>query len=344
MLIGLVIVALVVLVVPITVKKAEENIELFLLAMGVIAMTIGSRWDLLIVRDALVEPLMITGAVLVAGFLFRLAYGALGRFIDVTKRKLGLSLLVAITVVVTSLLSSVITAIMAALVLVEIVNHLRLPRTAEVKVVVFACFGIGLGAAMTPLGEPLSTITIAKLSGEPYNAGFWFLAEKLWMYIIPGILVSAFLAAAYVRKVAEDAGESHADGAEGLGAVLFRTLKVYVFVAALVLLGAGFKPFIDSFVTQMPFQGLYWINGISAFLDNATLAAAEIGPSLAIHQIESALLGLLIAGGILIPGNIPNIISAGKLKIGGKEWARVGVPTGLAMMTVCFGVILLVYR
>jgi predicted cation transporter len=343
MLIGLIIVALVVLVVPITVKKAEENIEIFLLAMGAIAMTISSRWDLPIVRDALVEPLMITAAVLIAGFLFRLAYVPLGRFVDGAKKRLGIPLLVGITVIVTSLLSSVITAIMAALVLVEIVNHLKLPRAAEVKVVVFACFGIGLGAALTPLGEPLSTITIAKLSGEPYNAGFWFLAEKLWMYILPGILVSAVLAAVFVRKEVQTGGESHGDAAEGLGAVLLRTLKVYVFVAALVLLGAGFKPFIDAFVTQMPFQGLFWLNGVSAFLDNATLAAAEIGPSLQIHQIESALLGLLIAGGILIPGNIPNIISAGKLKIRGKEWARIGVPTGLAMMAVCFVVILMVY-
>ncbi len=29
---------------------------------------------------------------------------------------------------------------------------------------------------------------------------------------------------------------------------------------------------------------------------------------------------------MLIPGNIPNIISAGKLGITSKEWARLGVP------------------
>ena len=36
-------------------------------------------------------------------------------------------------------------------------------------------------------------------------------------------------------------------------------------------------------------------------------------------------------GGMLIPGNIPNIISAGKLGITSLEWARVGVPLGLAL-------------
>ena len=71
---------------------------------------------------------------------------------------------------------------------------------------------------------------------------------------------------------------------------------------------------------------------VSAVLDNATLAAAEIGPSLEESQIKSALLGLLIAGGMLIPGNIPNIIAAHALKINSSEWARLGAPLGMLMM------------
>lgn len=61
------------------------------------------------------------------------------------------------------------------------------------------------------------------------------------------------------------------------------------------------------------------MNMVSLILDNAALAFAEIGPSLHILQIKAALLGLLISGGMLIPGNIPNIISAGKLKIRSSE-------------------------
>jgi predicted cation transporter len=56
-------------------------------------------------------------------------------------------------------------------------------------------------------------------------------------------------------------------------------------------------------------------------------------------QIEAALMGFLIAGGMLIPGNIPNIISAGKLGITNKEWARLGVPLGLVTMAVYFVII-----
>ena len=76
------------------------------------------------------------------------------------------------------------------------------------------------------------------------------------------------------------------------------------------------------------------MNLVSAVLDNATLAAAEIGPTLSEAQIKSALLGLLIAGGMLIPGNIPNIIAAHALHIKSTEWAKLGVPLGLVMMSV----------
>jgi predicted cation transporter len=110
---------------------------------------------------------------------------------------------------------------------------------------------------------------------------------------------------------------------------------------ALVLLGTGLKPIIDTYVSRIPYLGLYWINSISAIVDNATLTAAEIGPSLELHQITAALLGMLISGGMLIPGNIPNIISAGKLKIGSRQWAAIGVPIGLAIMSIVFAVILL---
>ena len=108
---------------------------------------------------------------------------------------------------------------------------------------------------------------------------------------------------------------------------------------ALIFLGEGFKPLILGYVTMIPGAGLYWINIISAVLDNATLAAAEIGPALSLQQVVGALMGLLIAGGMLIPGNIPNIIAACKLEITSAEWARTGIPLGLALMILFFGIL-----
>ena len=46
--------------------------------------------------------------------------------------------------------------------------------------------------------------------------------------------------------------------------------------------------------------------------------------------------GVVIAGGMLIPGNIPNIISASKLGISSRSWAVIGVPLGLVLMAAYF--------
>ncbi len=241
------------------------------------------------------------------------------------------------------ILSSVITAIIAAIVLVEVVSALTLDRKNEILLVVLTCFSIGLGAALTPIGEPLSTITIAKLKGEPYHADFFFLFRHLWIYIFPGVVASGILGAVVMPN---HRGQRHGlteDKAENIKNVWMRTGKVYLFVMALVFLGQGFKPIIDAYIVKIPYQWLYWLNTFSAVLDNATLAAAEIGPNMGLLQIKSALVALLIAGVMLIPGNIPNIISSGKLKIKSTEWAKIGLPLGLVMMGIYF-VLLMVFR
>jgi hypothetical protein len=64
------------------VKKIEEQIELFLLLMGSLAVTISSRGELPLLFEDLKEPIMITAAVLAAGFHFRFSYGRTGSFAD----------------------------------------------------------------------------------------------------------------------------------------------------------------------------------------------------------------------------------------------------------------------
>jgi predicted cation transporter len=108
---------------------------------------------------------------------------------------------------------------------------------------------------------------------------------------------------------------------------------------ALVFLGEGFQPLIDKYVLGLSPQLLYWVNMISAILDNATLTAAEISRQMTDTQVTAIIMGLLISGGMLIPGNIPNIVSASKLKISSKEWAAWGVPLGLIVMIIYFIII-----
>src|SRR5699024_11694609 len=110
---------------------------------------------------------------------------------------------------------------------------------------------------------------------------------------------------------------------------------------ALTFLGAGFQPFIEKYLLDLHPLILYWINSVSAILDNATLAAAEISPQMSQPTIKAILLGLTVSGGMLIPGNIPNIIAAGKLKITSLQYARFAVPVGLIAMLIYFGIIIL---
>ena len=144
------------------------------------------------------------------------------------------------------------------------------------------------------------------------------------------------LGALLTGKAAKEECITAVEDSETLRDVVMRAAKVYIFVMALLLLGAGMKIIIDKYFIAIPSEVLYWVNMLSAILDNATLTAAEIAPSLTIGQITAALMGLLIAGGMLVPGNIPNIISANKLGITSKEWARLGVPLGLVLMLVYF--------
>lgn len=237
----------------------------------------------------------------------------------------------AITVIVLGLISSIITAIIAAIVLVIIVNVLPLDRKSEVRFTVLACFSIGLGAALTPIGEPLATIAISKL-----NEDFFYLLELIGKDVIPAVLLFGLLSLFLVKPYENQDGLKSESNVESYKEIVIRSLKIYLFVMGLTFLGHGFEPFINEYVIGLSPALLYWINMISAILDNATLVAAEVSPLMDSETIRAVLLGLIISGGMLIPGNIPNIIAAGKLNITSKEWASFGVPVGLATMILYF--------
>lgn len=339
----LIAVLLIILILPLAFKPVEEQIELFLFIMGAITVSVTAQWSGHLIEEMLIEPVKITIAVFAAGFIFMLFNELLAKQSAVLLKNVGIKTFVFLLVVVLGLISSLITAIIAALVLAETIKHIKLPRKIEVKLVIITCFSIGMGAALTPIGEPLSTITIAKLQSPPYNADFWFLLRNIWWYIIPVIIALGIVAINLVDDRKEVGFEKHKDskaGKETVKDVILRTGKVYIFIMGLVLLGKGFEPLITNYISKIPHYFLYWINIVSAVLDNATLAAAEINPSMSIIQIKSAVLGLIVAGGMLIPGNIPNIIAANKLKIGSKEWAVFALPLGLGIMVMYFVIIM----
>src|SRR5699024_5160095 len=140
-----------------------------------------------------------------------------------------------------------------------------------------ACYAIGMGAALTPIGEPLSTIVTGNLNEE-----FFYLLKLLGIYIIPGVIGFGLLAAFFSKRdedKQEDVEEYESE-TESYMEIIVRSLKIYLFVMALTFLGAGFQPFIERFLLDLNPLILYWINMVSAVLDNATLAAAEISPAM----------------------------------------------------------------
>ncbi|HOL49721.1 MAG TPA: DUF1646 family protein [bacterium] len=339
---GQVIIILLVLLLPLLVHRVEKNLETFLFVMGVLSATISHFsgpehvWSLHLVEEALVEPIKITLAVCIAGFLFKRFRQSITKSIAHSEALLGPHVFAFFFIVGLGLLSSIITAIIAALVLVEIINALPLDRKFETRLTIIACFAIGLGAALTPVGEPLSTIATAKLKGPPYHADFFFLFKHLWFLIIPGVVVFGIIGA-FLRAQQQNVNtQSKVLQEETTKDILLRTGKVYLFVMALIFLGAGFRPVIDAYIVPLGDIALYWINTVSAVLDNATLASAEISPKMKLDQIQFALMGLLISGGMLIPGNIPNIIAASKLDIKSKQWAKFGLPVGFAVLVIYF--------
>jgi len=353
-----------VLSLPFFIRKVEHNLEVFLFTMGFIAVTANSLlmdipqkaieaalasggahslppiWTGALAVAALEDPLMITVAVLVAGFVFH--YGrdkfkaGIAKLID----KMSLKLFFAFIVILLGMVASIITAIIAALLLVEVITVLQLDRKTETELTILTCFSIGLGAALTPVGEPLSTIVIVTKLQED----FFYLARNIGQYIIPSVIAFGIIAYFYAGRshvtrdtLSEDKVE------EEVKEVFWRSLRVYIFVMALVLLGTGFAPLIEWYIIKLNPMVLFWVNTSSAILDNATLAAAEITKGMTQEQINAALMSLLFSGGMLIPGNIPNIIAAGKLHITSKEWAKFGVPMGAVWLAIFF-VILFILR
>lgn len=341
---GLVAITLMVLVLPFKVKRIEHNLEPFFLVMGVIAVSISELWGWEVVKDALKAPVVIGSmpigifqVVLVFGFLVYRFNAQFQRGIAFLADKLGIKIFLFLFITVLGLLSSLVSVIVMACLMAESLAALPFSKPDKIKIVVVACFAMGLGAVLTPVGEPLSTLLVHKLEGPPHNAGFLYPLEKFGVYVIPGVIALAAFGAFFVgRKMVLQPGSVAEQCAENMRSVIVRAVKVFMFVAALVLLGEGLKPLMVWYLEDVPAWGLYWINPISAVLDNATLTAVEIGPDLSEAQITSAILSLLLAGGMLIPGNIPNIVAAGRLKISMNEWARIGVPIGIVVLVLYF--------
>jgi predicted cation transporter len=317
---------------PLAFTTIEHNIEIYCLALGVLATLIGTGFTRELILEALHEPVAISIAVIVAALLFGWTRPGLERVFKRLRHQVSRPVLTAVSVFVIASISSIITAIVGALVLVEVIGFLHLGGDKRVRVTVAGCFAIGMGAALTPLGEPLST-----LAARALDLHFLGLFELLAPWVFPGVIVSSIIAGVFARGEYDEAPAS-AQVRQTYGAIFFQAGKVFAFIAGLVMISSAYGPIANEYVSKMSNDLLFWANTVSAALDNATLVALEVH-SMTLPRAREAILSLLVSGGMLIPGNIPNIVSAGALRIGSASWAKIGVPMGLVMLGIYFAVI-----
>lgn len=333
-LLGLVVLNL--LVWPLKSKWVENHLEIFLLMVGAAAVTISGMWSKEFIYDALNSPVNVAFIVLVVSIIFNYYSRYIFRVLFVLFRFFEPKYSFAILVFLLGITSSVFSVTVAALVLAEVLQVVNLEREQTVKVTVYACYAIGLGAVMLPLAEPLGLVIYKELAAGPHQADFFFVLKHFFWWIMPAISLMA-LAAGYTVRNANAQVELHIrEDKEDTRSMLRRTWHIYLFVAALTLISTGLRPFADATIARLSGKILFWANSVSVIIDNATLAAIEITPDVTIPNLMYMVIGLAAFGSMLIQGNLPNIVAAEKLGIKSREWARVAVPTGLVLMSGYF--------
>ena len=334
LLLGLVAVCL--LVMPLAVRWVESHLELFLLAIGAVAVTISGGWSGQLVRHTLSAPVYVSFIVVVVSVIFnnysRYIFRVLFAFFRALEPRYSFALLIFLL----GMTSSLVSVTVSALVLAEVLKVVNLEHDTMVKITVFACYAIGLGAVLTPLAEPMGLVISQALAGPPHHADFFFLLRHFWGWITPAVCLLA-VAAGYTARHAGTTLQMHIrEDKETYSSILHRTGHIYMFVAALTLISAGLRPLAQSTITHLGGKVLFLANAVSVIIDNATLAAIEIVPSISMNDLTCMIIGLAAFGSMLVQGNLPNIVAAEKLGIKGRQWAAVAVPTGLLLMAGYF--------
>ena len=328
----LAIVVLHLLVWPLASKWVENQLELFLLAVGAVAVTIIGGWNKNFVYETLNSPVNVAFIVLVVSVIFNYYSRYIFRVLFILFRYLEPRYSFAILVFLLGITSSIFSVTVAALVLAEVLQVVNLEREQTVKVTVYACYAIGLGAILLPLAEPLGLVIYNELAAGPHQADFFFVLRHFFGWIMPGILLMS-LAAGYTVRHANTQVQLHIrEDKEDYKSMLRRTWHIYLFVAALSLISTGLRPFAQSTIAHLSGKILFWANSVSVIIDNATLAAIEVTPSVTTDNLMYMVIGLAAFGSMLVQGNLPNIVAAEKLNIKSREWARVAVPAGLVLM------------
>ena len=333
-LLGILVIGL--LVCPLTIRWVESRLELFLLAVGVAAVTVSGEWSFSLLHHALQAPVNVAFIVLVVSVIFNNYSRYIFRILFGLFRKLEPRYSFAALVFLLGMTSSVVSVTVSALLLAEVLKVVKLEHSAMVRITVFACYAIALGAILTPMAEPMGLVIKSALSGPPHRADFFFLLRHFWAWIMPAVVLLSVAAGYCARRAGAGLQMYIREDKETYSSVLRRTWHIYVFVGALFLISTGLRPLAQQIVTQLGGKILFLANALSVIIDNATLAAIEIVPTISQTDLVYMVIGLVAFGSMLVQGNLPNIVAAEKLDIKSREWAGVAVPTGFVLISVYF--------
>ncbi len=327
------------LVWPLVSKWVENHLETFLILVGVAAVTVIGGWNKEFIYQTFNAPVNVAFIVLVVSVIFNYYSRYIFRILFILFRYLEPQYSFAILVFLLGFTSSIFSVTVAALVLAEVLQVVNLERDQTVKVTVYACYAIGLGAVLLPLAEPLGLVIHNELANGPYKADFFFMLRHFFGWIAPAIALLA-VAAGYTVRHANTQTQLHIqEDKEDYKSILRRTWHIYLFVAALHLISTGLRPFAQSTIAHLSGKILFWANASSVIIDNATLAAIEVTPSITVKNLIYMVLGLVAFGSMLVQGNLPNIVAAEKLGIKSREWARVAVPVGIVLTVGYFAIL-----
>lgn len=325
-------IALNLLVWPLVSRWVESHLEIFLLLVGAAAVTVSGGWSVEFIYQTLQFPVNVAFIVLVVSLIFNNYSRYIFRILFAFFKQLEPRYSFAILIFLLGFGSSLVGVTVSALILAEVLKVVNLEREATLRITVFACYAIGLGAVLVPLAEPMGLSIQRALSGAPHYADFFFLLRNFFWWIVPGLVLLS-LAAGYAARNAGTTVQMHIlEDKETHASMIGRTWHIYLFVAALNLISTGLRPLAQSTIGQLSGKILFWANAVSVIIDNATLAAIEIVPNISHQNLIYMVIGLAACGSMLIQGNLPNIVAAEKLGIKSREWSRIAVPTGLVLM------------
>src|SRR5699024_12873081 len=111
------------------------NLEVFLFIMGVASVIVSQTFTTELLTDALLSPINITLAVLVAGLLFRWFQNTIEQAVLKISEAMPFRLFMGLFVIVLALLSRIITAIVAAIILVSVLLFLHLHKNMKSNIV-----------------------------------------------------------------------------------------------------------------------------------------------------------------------------------------------------------------